>query len=69
MQFSWFPKTFLFKVAIVIWRKQQRHQATDAAKTRVPGYRFGACKALQMHSERLYKILIYDVFGHSSRVT
>ena len=30
---------------------------------------FVACKALQMHSEWRYKILIYDTFGHPSRVT
>ena len=30
---------------------------------------FGACKALQMYYERRCKVLIYDMFGHPSRVT
>lgn len=29
----------------------------------------GACKALQMHSDRRCKVLMYDMFGHPSRVT
>ena len=29
---------------------------------------FGACKALQMHSDRRCKVLMYDMFGHPSRV-